>query len=259
VPLIGLSAQCERFIRGGPHMVSDHKPTVAGKLAALAGGTGVALAGLATGSAAYAEVHFYDNSGLDFSWQLLANLDVTLGPLEQASADTFSSLYQYMYDATAGGTREADLYLVGAIPEARCLSTGGNLAILAAGEMVSADQFTCNFPWVRGAAYLGATGAGTWEVYAGHDLPDYLGLRFLDPDERTHYGWMQVQWNGAQERFDALAWAYEDRPDAPLAAGVMQMRQPGPIPEPGTLATFAAGVTALALARRRRRDLAQAA
>jgi hypothetical protein len=57
---------------------------------------------------------------------------------------------------------------------------------------------------------------------------------------------MQVAWNPGAERFDALAWAYESDTDKPITVG-------DEVPEPGTLALFAAGVAALAVLRRRQR------
>ncbi len=62
-----------------------------------------------------------------------------------------------------------------------------------------------------------------------------------NPSNPCHYGWVQVVRTGFD--LDALAWAYEDVPATPIAAGA--------VPEPGTLSLLALGAIG-AISRRRR-------
>jgi hypothetical protein len=238
-------------------MSGDRSALVRRKLAALAGGAGVAVTGLTAGSAAYASVVAFDNSGLGYRWDTFNDLDVTRGPLDQGAAEAQTSFYQYFYEWLDPGYTDMEVWLCPSTPApGRFANSYGQLATFGAGASIGPSAFTDSYAGALGASYYfaytpygpSANGSPYWTIYAGDGAPDYLGLRFEDGGGALHYGWMQVLWNGDMECFDALAWGYETDEEKPIDTG-----DTGEVPEPGTLALFAAGAAALVIARRQQR------
>lgn len=218
------------------------------KLLAVGGGTGIALTGLAAGSSAYASVVRFDNSSGDYTWFLEEWLDVTRSPLDQDGWSAPSAFLQYLY---YGYSREVDFYGYGTVANDYGIATS-----FMSGDEVGYDDFYSSYGWAAGARYedygqlveAGLNDDPAWNVFVGGGSPGFIGLRFMDEEEAAHYGWMKVLWNDPEERFDALAWAYETDEDKPIV-----IDDSTDIPEPGTLALFAAGAGALLIASRRRR------
>lgn len=221
------------------------------KLLAVGGGAGIALASMAGGSSAYASVVRFDNSAGDYTWFLEEWLDVTRAPLDQDGSPNASSFLQYMYAFGGDGPsgRELDFYGYGTVA-----NNYGLVIPFDSGDEVGQDDFYSSYGWAAGARSFEGGGEGPqptndgWDVYVGSETPGYIGLRFIDDEEDNHFGWLKVLWNDPDERFDALAWAYETEDDTPIV-----IDDPESIPEPGTLALFALGAGALAVAARRRK------
>lgn len=192
---------------------------------------------LASGNAAYADIMYFSNEDLNFTWNLDTNLDITKAWHQQGSAENRSSFFQYYYYGAY-----PYVYLVGRTSPSRFANTGTwGILSFAPGDLIGPSTSFSNSTPV-GAYYYWSD----WDVYIGDGAREYVGLRFEDAGGDMHYGWMDVMWNPGDERFDAYAWAYETEADKPIGAAEG-------IPEPGTLAMFAVGAMALAAARARRR------
>lgn len=221
------------------------------KLLAVGGGTGIALASMAAGSSAYASVVRFDNSAGDYTWFLEEWLDVTRGPLDQDGSPSLSSFLQYMYAFGGDGPSGREVGFYGGY--GTVANYYGMVTPFYSGDEVGEDDFYSSYGWAVGARESGGgpgpepAGDG-WSVYVGSEAPGYLGLVFIDDEEDSHFGWLKVLWNDPDERFDALAWAYETEDETPIV-----IDDPESIPEPGTLALFALGAGALAVAARRRK------
>lgn len=215
------------------------------KMAALLGGTGITATALAGGHSAYADIISFQNPGppFTFDWNVFWPLDITQ-PATQTTPGAYSSFFQYV----GYGYLAYNFFVGYDYQDAQIArSTGYIVAALPAGSVIGpALDFEY---YALGALY----DYGALDIFIGDGQREFMGVRF-DLSGNTHYGWIDVMWNPQAERFDAYAWGYEDAPDRPIIAGQTE----GTIPEPGTLALFAMGAAAAAVALRRRRKGAQA-
>lgn len=212
------------------------------KLAALLGGAGVTATSLAGGHAAYAAIVSFENPGppFTFDWNAFRLLDITQ-PATQTTPGWNRSFYQYKY---SGGGYEGVVF-VGYGGNARIALSGSRVAALPSGSLVGPALTFGNYAWGAYSYY------GSWYIYIGDGQREFMGVEF-DLSGNTHYGWVDVMWNPNATRFDAYAWGYETDPDTPIRAGDTG----DVIPEPGTLAMFAMGALAAAVALRRRKKAA---
>ena len=75
----------------------------------------------------------------------------------------------------------------------------------------------------------------------------YLGIKFLIAGQQ-HLGWAEISMQKLDPSFTVLGYAYEDAPGVSILAG-----DTGTVPEPSTLALFAAGAAGVLALRRKRR------
>jgi hypothetical protein len=123
--------------------------------------------------------------------------------------------------------------------EVAAKSTGGYRYAynLAPGDLVNTRQFLGGY-----ATMAMFNGYGNSEFLAPG--PGYVGFSFT-ADDGTHYGWMQVNMDGAAHNaFTLVDYAY---------AGVGEDITVGQVPEPGSLGLLATGAIGLLLWRRKRR------
>jgi len=160
---------------------------------------------------------------------------------------SFNPLFQFLGGGAQGGGVMAD-------------ATSADPYRLGTGDPISAGQFFFGMFPGYGTGYdiahfvsgffSSSSGALTTSFYnSGSWNPDargFLGFSFL-LNGNTHYGWFDVETRSNLSELVVHAWAFNDTPDAPIAAGE--------VPAPA-----AAGLLALALGaagvRRSRRDRA---
>ena len=217
---------------------------------------GTATASMVLGNAAYASIISYENTlpgGYDWmagTGGISTLLDITRSPGDQALGDVGQSFIQY----NIGYYFSIFSYMGYQVKTPSDVSADGmNATAINLDDIIDASVFNGISEEARAAFYLSGNPAGSYP-YLGDGTSDYLGLKFLQGAD-TYYGWIEVLWNPTDARFDALAWGYETVADTAIKAGARETA--GDIPEPGTLGLFAVGVTALAVARRRKKQQAE--
>lgn len=206
---------------------------------------------IASGTIAYADIQYFDNSGGEFDWGLGPSrpfnepyldrqfLDITRGPLDQLGA-------VYPYDSPGWGydqtytTFRQEIYYDFSFHYATAIYTYGGL--LNDGYFLQGVGAGAQIGGLGQSFYVGFI-AQDYQGYFESRIPEgvrsYLGAQ-IKINYQTHYGWIGVVRNGFE--LETFGWAYEDQPGVPILAGA--------IPAPGTLAALAFGAAGL-LGRKR--------
>jgi hypothetical protein len=206
---------------------------------------------IASGTIAYADIQFFDNSAGDFDWGLGPSrpfndpyldrqfLDITRGPLDQLGA-------VYPYDSPGWGydqtytTFRQEVYYDFPNNYATAVYTYGGLLVdgyfiqsVGAGTQIGGmgQQFYVGF--------IAQNYYGSFDSLIPEGVRTYLGAQ-IKMNYETHYGWIGVIRNGFE--LETFGWAFEDSPNTPIEAGA--------VPAPGTLAALVLGAGALAGRRR---------
>lgn len=222
---------------------SSRKSKLTARLIACAGSAVV----LAAGNAAYATVISFDNSDLSFNWNDGNLLDITRAALDQDGAYNSSTFYQSSYRQYAGYGYDGEggyiyyyteNFYFGGVSTPGTYVAGNNGYAYAFNNID--DIGTDDFNYANSWAYIGYIDQADTMQTDFNERGKFAGVQF-DLGGVSHLGWIELVWN-PDGWFDAYSWGYKTDDD------------PEDIPEPGTLGLFAVGVTALAVARRRRKN-----
>jgi hypothetical protein len=208
------------------------------KRAAQALAAGAVIAG---GTQAYAEQIRFNNpqeSGY-FNWSVSG--DNVLSIINDASNQTAmpADIGAFIKSGDAYGVGEAiGGGLAGGELSFQQVNGYGFLVGLDQGELVPDAVSQFNSAGYSYTTYYYAYYHAGIRTLLPEGVPTYLGIKF-DMGFGDQYGWIGVVRTG--QTTDAFAWGYETVPGMPIPAGA---------PEPGTLAMFALGATALVCRRR---------
>jgi hypothetical protein len=159
----------------------------------------------------------------------VVNLSVTPGTPLNVNFDGGSN--EFSLNVSTGATKEIWLQGVGA--------TRFNLGPLSFGAPITVGNTTASgFQDLFKAGY----GVQPWDA----TTHGYIGVRFTTSAQQ-YLGWAELTLNHATPGAVLNSYAYDSTPNTQITAGE------GAVPEPSSMALFAAGAAGLAILRRRRK------